>query len=103
MVVGTGEATCGGCGYEYTPRAGDPEYPVPPGTLFEDLPADWGCPVCGAGKQTFRARAREIAGFAENQRYGLGTNSMTGGQKTGLIYGALAFFFALFIAGYFMD
>ena len=49
------------------------------------------------------ARAREIAGVAENQRYGLGTNSLTGGQKSGLIYGALAAFFALFIAGYFMD
>ena len=36
-------------------------------------------------------------------RYGLGTNSMTGGQKSGLIYGALVAFFALFIAGYFMD
>lgn len=36
-------------------------------------------------------------------RYGLGTNSMTGGQKSGLIYGGLALFFALFIAGYFMD
>ena len=22
MVVGTGEATCGGCGYEYSPKAG---------------------------------------------------------------------------------
>jgi len=28
---------------------------------------------------------------------------MTGGQKSGLIYGTLAAFFALFIAGYFMD
>ena len=36
-------------------------------------------------------------------RYGLGTNSMTGAQKSGLIYGALAFFFALFIAGYFIN
>jgi len=158
MVVGTGEAVCGGCGFEYTPKvgeeetgegergaevwrrsgprhggdglarvaaaavaspgklqrarrppagpwrrrlaptlrpppspsqAGDPEYPVPPGTQFQDLPGDWGCPVCGAGKATFRARAREIAGFAENQRYGLGTNSMTSGQKSGLIYGMM--------------
>ena len=89
--------------YKTIPSPQDPEYPVPPGTLFEDLPSDWGCPVCGAGKPSFRARAREIAGFAENQRYGLGTNSMTGGQKSGLIYGALAAFFALFIAGYFMD
>jgi hypothetical protein len=44
-----------------------------------------------------------VAGFAENQRYGLGTNSMTEGQKSGLIYGALAAFFVLFLAGYAMD
>ncbi len=35
MVVGTGEATCPGCGYEYRPKAGDSEYPVTPGTLFQ--------------------------------------------------------------------
>jgi rubredoxin len=103
MVVGTGEATCGGCGFEYTPKAGDPEYPVPPGTLFTDLPEDWGCPVCGAGKAAFRSRAKEIAGFEQNQGYGLGTNALTGGQKSGLIYGALAAFFLLFIGGYFLD
>lgn len=44
-----------------------------------------------------------VAGFAANQGYGLGTNSMTGEQKTGLIYGALAFFFVLFLLGYAMD
>ena len=34
MVVGTGEATCMGCGYEYQPKNGDPEYPITPGTYF---------------------------------------------------------------------
>ncbi len=32
--------------------------------------------------------------------YGLGTNGMTGEQKSLLIFGSLAFFFLLFIAGY---
>jgi hypothetical protein len=41
-----------------------------------------------------------VAGFAENQKYGFGTNSMTEAQKSLLIYGALGFFFALFLAGY---
>ena len=30
--------------------------PIPgfkPGTAFEDLPEDWVCPVCGAGKDAF--------------------------------------------------
>ena len=35
MVVGTGEATCNGCGYEYSPKNGDPEYPITPGTYFK--------------------------------------------------------------------
>ena len=35
MVIGSGEATCPGCGYEYRPKNGDSEYPVPPGTLFQ--------------------------------------------------------------------
>ena len=34
MKVGTGEAFCKGCGYEYKPAKGDPEYPVAAGTLF---------------------------------------------------------------------
>ncbi len=33
--VGTGEASCKGCGYEYSPKRGDPEYPVAPGTAFQ--------------------------------------------------------------------
>lgn len=41
-----------------------------------------------------------VAGFAENQNYGLGTNSMTGDQKLLLIYGGLALFFILFLGGY---
>lgn len=45
----------------------------------------------------------EIAGFAANQGYGLGTNSMTQGQKSGLIYGSLLVFFLLFLAGYFLQ
>jgi hypothetical protein len=42
----------------------------------------------------------QVAGFAENQGYGLGTNAMTGEQKSRLIFGSLLFFFFLFIAGY---
>ena len=165
MVVGTGEATCAGCGYDYLPKNGDPEYPITPGTLFpvcssssdtlqllmvagrmscrllackpvvllaavatleaaamqeacmhahadspqplmyahQNLPEDWSCPICGAPKTNFQTKAREIAGFAENQRYGLGTNSMTSGQKSLLIFGSLLAFFFLFLAGYFIQ
>jgi rubredoxin len=27
---------------------------MPKGTQFEDLPEDWKCPVCGAGKKMFK-------------------------------------------------
>ena len=35
MKKGTGEGECQGCGYSYTPKEGDDEYPVPKGTRFE--------------------------------------------------------------------
>jgi flavin reductase (DIM6/NTAB) family NADH-FMN oxidoreductase RutF/rubredoxin len=45
--------TCSVCGYTYDPEKGDPDAGVKPGTKFEDLPADWTCPVCGADKSKF--------------------------------------------------
>jgi rubredoxin len=44
---------CTVCGYVYDPEQGDPDNGVEPGTKFEDLPDDWVCPVCGAGKEDF--------------------------------------------------
>ena len=44
---------CDVCGYVYDPEKGDPDNGVEPGTAFEDLPADWVCPVCGATKSEF--------------------------------------------------
>jgi len=44
---------CRVCGYEYDPQAGDPANGVDPETAFDDLPDDWTCPVCGAGKEEF--------------------------------------------------
>jgi rubredoxin len=46
---------CGICGYVYDPEKGDSEGGIAPGTAFEDLPDDWTCPVCGAGKDEFEA------------------------------------------------
>lgn len=45
--------TCVLCGYVYNPRKGDVENGVDPNTDFEDLPADWVCPLCGASKEDF--------------------------------------------------
>jgi len=44
---------CELCGYVYDPAAADPDNGVAPGTAFEDLPDDWVCPECGAGKEDF--------------------------------------------------
>ena len=41
------------CGYIYDPQAGDPDAGIEPKTAFEDLPEDWVCPECGAGKDEF--------------------------------------------------
>ena len=44
---------CGPCGYIYDEASGDPDNGIAPGTKWEDLPADWVCPVCGVGKEEF--------------------------------------------------
>ena len=40
-------------GYVYDPDKGDKRHKIPAGTSFEDLPDDWTCPLCGAGKDQF--------------------------------------------------
>ena len=45
---------CEVCGYVYDPAVGDPEHGIPAGPKWEDIPADWVCPVCGVGKDQFK-------------------------------------------------
>jgi len=44
---------CEVCGYIYDPESGDPDNNIDAGTTFEDLPEEWTCPICGAGKDAF--------------------------------------------------
>jgi rubredoxin len=44
---------CDVCGWIYDPEEGDPAAAIDPGVAFEDLPDDYVCPVCGAGKEDF--------------------------------------------------
>jgi rubredoxin len=44
---------CQVCGYVYDPALGDPDNGVNPDTPFDNLPAEWVCPVCGADKDSF--------------------------------------------------
>ena len=48
-----GKYVCNVCGYVYDPEQGIPEDGIEPGTVFDDLPDDWVCPVCGAEKDQF--------------------------------------------------
>lgn len=44
---------CSICGYIYDPSVGDPDSGIPAGTLFENIPDDWICPICGVTKDKF--------------------------------------------------
>ncbi len=44
---------CINCNYIYEPVLGTPEQGVDEGTPFEDIPLEWHCPVCYAGKLDF--------------------------------------------------
>ena len=52
---------CDLCGWVYDEVAGDPEHGIAPGTKFADLPEDFECPLCGAGKDQFSAERRKRA------------------------------------------
>jgi rubredoxin len=45
--------TCVVCGWVYDPAVGVPDAGIEPGTAFDDLPDDFVCPECGAGKEDF--------------------------------------------------
>jgi rubredoxin len=44
---------CTVCGWVYDPEVGVPERGIMPGIPFEQLPADFTCPECGASKEDF--------------------------------------------------
>lgn len=44
---------CELCGWVYDEELGDPENGIAAGTKFDELPDDFECPLCGAGKDSF--------------------------------------------------
>ncbi len=44
---------CTICGYVYSERDGDPDNDIEAGTLWEELPEDFECPLCGVSKEDF--------------------------------------------------
>lgn len=45
---------CSICGYVYYSEDGCSERDIAAGTLWEDVPEDFKCPLCGAIKKMFR-------------------------------------------------
>jgi rubredoxin len=41
------------CGFVYDEAKGLPDEGIAPGTLWDDVPLNWQCPECGAGKEDF--------------------------------------------------
>jgi len=44
---------CVVCGFIYDEEKGLPEDGIEPGTRWVDIPENWVCPECGAGKEDF--------------------------------------------------
>jgi rubredoxin len=44
---------CAVCGFVYDEAKGYADQGIAPGTKFEDVDADFICPMCGAGKDMF--------------------------------------------------
>ena len=44
---------CDVCGYVYDETQGDPDNGIAPGTTWDELPADFECPLCHVGKDQF--------------------------------------------------
>lgn len=106
MVRSTGKHNCANCDWQFDESKGDVGTIgglVQPGTPFAELPSNWRCPTCRASKDNFEEVVEEIPGFEVNQGYGFGGNSLTSGQKSGLVFGGLGAFFLLFLSGYAMS
>ncbi len=67
---------CSVCGYIYDSEKGIPEKGIEAGTEFEDLPDDFKCPRCGAGKKlclnSYRfGQKKLILNYLRRSYYGL--------------------------------
>ena len=49
---------CALCGFIYDEAKGAPEEGIAPGTRWADVPEDWTCPDCAAGKADFEMRLK---------------------------------------------
>lgn len=57
---------CTICGFVYDEAAGIPSAGIAPGTKWDDLPGNWRCPLCGAGKPDFKEQQEEASAPASS-------------------------------------
>jgi rubredoxin len=55
------------CGWIYDKALGAPDHGIAPGTPWADVPMNWTCPECGAGKR-FRDGSR-LSSLRPSQRF----------------------------------
>ncbi len=84
---------CTVCGYIYDPKEGDEASEILAGTSFKELPDDWVCPICGAGKDEFyydTGTGYAIMDGGEDKdilKAGSGGSKLTGGSGNDELYG----------------
>ena len=98
MTRQTGRWECQACGYVYAEAKGYAKMDILPGTPWDQI-EKFRCPQCGVGKKYFVEESETVSGFKENMKYGFGGNTLTGGQKSNLIFGGLFVGFLIFMSG----
>lgn len=61
-----GKYICTICGFTYNETVGYPKGNIAPGTLWDDIPDDWVCPICGVSKGQFKEEHITAKASAEN-------------------------------------
>ncbi|MBN2022878.1 MAG: rubredoxin [Pirellulales bacterium] len=59
---------CDACGWVYDPAVGVPEQGIEPGIPFDELPDDFECPECAAGKDEFSKEEWTSPGAAGDEK-----------------------------------
>ena len=59
---------CKVCGWIYDEAKGDPDNGIAPGTRFEDLPAEFICPLCGAPKEAVKGLTCSFTPFLHGKK-----------------------------------
>lgn len=84
------QMVCSVCSYTYDEMKGIPEAGIAPGTRWEDLPDDWRCPWCGAGKEAFRQKQGGPADTAGEPAEGLHVEKQLSPMELSVICSNLA-------------